>query len=163
MRRPLARASRMKVDEAGLAAWGRRIGREVRPPVFIGLSGPLGAGKSVLARAVGEGAGVCDRMPSPTFNILFRYETADGRAVIHADLYRLRSADELGGIGWEDVVDDEEAIVLVEWPERAGEELPPDRWEIDLDFPRRGPGLRRVEVSSRGDPPPLPGFPVTVL
>lgn len=153
----------MTLTEGELAAWGRRIGSDVRVPVFIGLSGPLGAGKSVLARAVGEGAGVLEPMPSPTFNILFRYRRADGGTLVHADLYRLRSADELGGIGWEDVVGDEVAIVLVEWPERAGRELPADRWEVSLGFPRRGPGLRRVEVRSCGDPPTLPGFPVRVL
>lgn len=153
----------MTLTEKELTSWGRRIGRDVRTPVFIGISGPLGAGKSVLARAVARGAGVRETMPSPTFNILFRYETGNGGAVIHADLYRLRSADELGGIGWEDVVGDEMAVVLVEWPERAGKELPADRWEIDLGFPRRGPGLRQVEVRSCGDPPALPGFPVSVL
>lgn len=151
----------MTLTERELAAWGRCIGREVRPPVFIGLSGPLGAGKSVLARAVGEGAGVRETMPSPTFNILFRYAVAEDRAVIHADLYRLRSADELAGIGWDDVVAEEDAIVLVEWPGRAEAGLPADRWEVRLDFPRRAPNLRRVEVTSCGDPPPLPGFPVS--
>ncbi len=153
----------MKVTEAELAAWGRRVGREVRPPVFIGLSGPLGAGKSVLARAVGEGAGVRDPMPSPTFNILFRYEAGERGAVIHADLYRLRSPEELAGIGWEDLVGDEEAIVLVEWPVRAGARLPAERWEVRLRYAGDGERLREVEVQSFGDPPPLPGFPVRAL
>lgn len=154
----------MRVTEAELAAWGRRIGREVRPPVFIGLRGPLGAGKSVLARAVAEGAGVCGYLPSPTFNLLFRYEIggyeSGGRgAVIHADLYRLRSPKELDGIGWDDVVGDEEAIVLVEWPERAGAHLPGERWEVHLRYAAGGADLREAEVNSFGDPPPLPGFP----
>lgn len=153
---------RVTLTERELVAWGWRIGSEVGRPVFIGISGPLGAGKSVLARAVAGGAGVNETMPSPTFNILFRYETAEEGPVIHADLYRLRSADELAGIGWDDVVGDEEAIVLMEWPERAGEQLPPDRWEIRLGFPDEGVELRRVEVASQGDPPELPGFPAGV-
>ena len=161
----------MKLTEAEIAAWGRRIGAEVRPPVFIGIRGPLGAGKSVLARAVAAGAGVAEYLPSPTFNILFRYGLEGGGAVIHADLYRLRSADELAGIGWDDVVGDEEAIVLVEWPERAGWELPADRWEVRLGYPEveadEATGaeddsgeLRRVAMESFGAPPRLPGFPV---
>lgn len=153
---------RVTLTERELVAWGRRMGREVGRPVFIGMSGPLGAGKSVLARAVAGGAGVSETMPSPTFNILFRYETAARGPVIHADLYRLRSVDELAGIGWDDVVGDEEAIVLMEWPERAGGRLPPDRWEIRLGFPDEGAQLRWVEVASHGDPPELPGFPAGV-
>lgn len=152
----------MRVTEAELTAWGRRVGREVRRPVFIGLGGPLGAGKSVFARAVAEGAGVREYMPSPTFNLVFRYETGDGGAVIHADLYRMRSPDELPGIGWDDVMGDDEAIVLVEWPERAGAHLPEDRWDVLLGYSPGGRGLREVEVRSRGRAPPLPAFPVGV-
>lgn len=154
----------MNVTEAELVAWGRRVGREVRPPVFIGLRGPLGAGKSVLARAVAEGAGVCEYMPSPTFNLVFRYEVGGDEsgghsAVIHADLYRLRSPEELAGIGWDDVAGDEEAIVLVEWPERAGRHLPRERWEVHLRYAGGGGGRREIEVKPFGGPPPLPGFP----
>ena len=152
----------MTLTEGELVAWGRHVGATVGAPVFIGIRGPLGAGKSVLARAVGKGAGVRETMPSPTFNIVFRYAAPEGRAVIHADLYRLRSAGELTGIGWDDVVGDDEAIVLVEWPERAGTELPADRWEIRLGFPRRAADSRSVAVTSHGDPPPLPGFPAGV-
>ena len=167
---------RLTVTEGELGAWGRRIGAEVEPPVFVGLRGPLGAGKSVLARAVAEGAGVREYLPSPTFNIVFRYglgeRAADGRAagvgevgggaasVVHADLYRLRSVEELGGIGWDDLVGDEGAVVLVEWPERAGGELPADRWEVTLGYVAGDPGLRTVEVERCGEPAPLPAFPV---
>lgn len=159
------------VTEAELVAWGRRIGAELGPPAFIGLQGPLGAGKSVLARAVAEGAGVRECVPSPTFNIVFRYGLAgraDGSAgglassVVHADLYRLRSVEELGGIGWDDLVGDEGAIVLVEWPEHAGGELPADRWELTLGYAKGDPGLRTVEVERYGEPSALPAFPVGV-
>ncbi len=155
----------MTVTEAELVAWGRRIGREVSAPVFIGLSGPLGVGKSVLARAVAEGAGVRDYLPSPTFNLLFRYETggrgaAGGDTVIHADLYRLESAAELAGIGWHDLLGDEEAIVLVEWPERAGPYLPGDRWEVRLEYADSEEGLREVEARAFGEPPRLPAVTV---
>lgn len=151
----------MKLTEDQLTLWGRRIGREIRVPVFIGLKGPLGAGKSVFARAVALGAGVEDELPSPTFNVLFRYPAGDVTSLVHADLYRLDSPSELAEIGWEDVLA-ENGIVLVEWPERAGDALPRDRWEIELDFPRGEPNLRTVSVERHGVPSPLPGFPVSI-
>ena len=82
--------------------------------------------------------------------------------MVHADLYRLRSVEELGGIGWDDLVGDEGAIVLVEWPGRAGGELPADRWEVTLGYAAEDPGLRRVEVERHGQPPGLPAFPAGV-
>ena len=152
----------MRVTEEALAGWGRRIGAEARPPVFIGLRGPLGAGKSVFARAVARGAGVEGALPSPTFNIVFRYALPGGRAVIHADLFRLRTVTELAGIGWEELLDDEGAIMLVEWCGRAGDALPPDRWEVGLGFVPGDAGRRAVEIERFGEPVALPRPPVAV-
>lgn len=168
------------LTEDELVAWGRRIGATAEVPVFIGLIGPLGAGKSVLARAVARGAGVEGALPSPTFNIVFRYPvpglrdggggpgrgrrarrrgTGNAAAVIHADLFRIASARELAGIGWEDMVADPGAIVLVEWCGRAGGELPYNRWEVTLGFVDDG-ARRAVRVDRIGEPVPLPGFRV---
>lgn len=146
----------MRVREEELTTWARRVGAEVEVPVFIGLRGPLGAGKSVFARAVARGAGVEGALPSPTFNLVFRYALPGGRAVIHADLFRVRSEAELAGIGWEDLLDDDGAIVLVEWCGRAGESLPRDRWEVALGFDPDKVGVRVVEVARFGEPAALP-------
>ena len=67
----------MRLDEADLGRWGRRIGESLATPAVIGLTGPLGAGKSVLARAIGAGAGVDETMPSPSHNLIFRYQRTD--------------------------------------------------------------------------------------
>ena len=165
----------MILTEQELQAWGQRIGAEVEAPIFIGLRGSLGAGKSVLARAIARGAGVVGAIPSPTFNLLFRYEADGGRVVVHMDLYRLRDPEELWELGWEELGSSGE-IVLVEWPECAGDHLPPDRWDIEIARPsdeeEAGPGassehrplemLRRVQVRRIGEPPVLPGFSVRV-
>ncbi len=124
----------MRLDERELVRWGERIGASVRTPCFIGLAGALGAGKSVLARAIGAGAGVRSEMPSPTFNLLFRYDGEGGRRVVHLDLYRLSSPDEVWELGWSELGAEDE-IVLVEWPERAGDLLHEDRWVIELSVP----------------------------
>jgi tRNA threonylcarbamoyl adenosine modification protein YjeE len=135
------------------------VGERAETPLFIALSGPLGAGKSVLARAVARGAGVEGAVPSPTFNLCFRYDGREGRQVVHMDLYRLASPDELWELGWEEI-GGENDLVLVEWAERAEDALPSDRWDIHLEPVGADPDLRRVTVARVGDPPALPGFPV---
>jgi tRNA threonylcarbamoyladenosine biosynthesis protein TsaE len=151
----------MTLTERELIRWGQRIGAEVEAPVLLGLQGQLGAGKSVLARAIARGAGVEGAMPSPTFNLLFRYPARDGLEVVHMDLYRLRSPEELWELGWDELGHEAE-IVLVEWSERAGEHLPEDRWDVHLAPPEPGSPLRIVQARRVGAPPHLPGFPVTL-
>jgi tRNA threonylcarbamoyladenosine biosynthesis protein TsaE len=151
----------MLLTERELTLWGRRIGTEVEAPIFLGLRGQLGAGKSVLARAIARAAGVEGAMPSPTFNLLFRYPAREGVEVIHLDLYRLRDPEDLWELGWEELGQGGE-IVLVEWPERAGPHLPDHRWDIHLLPPEPGSHLRMVQVERSGEPPHLPGFPVTL-
>jgi tRNA threonylcarbamoyladenosine biosynthesis protein TsaE len=146
------------LDEAGLVAWGERIGREAGLPLVLALRGPLGAGKSVLARAVARGAGVTGALPSPTFNLLYRYELSGGRAVVHLDLYRLTRADEVWELGWRELGGEGE-LVVIEWPERAEALLPVDRYDVWLEPETADAGLRRVKVERRGEPGPLPGPP----
>jgi tRNA threonylcarbamoyl adenosine modification protein YjeE len=151
----------MNLSEAELARWGGVIGAEVHVPMFVLLRGPLGAGKSVLARAIARGAGVEGAMPSPTFNILFRYPTSRGFQVVHLDLYRVSEPEELWELGWQELGAPDE-LVLVEWPERAEEHLPRDRWEVTLAHVDGDPDSRTVEVNRVGRPPHLPGFPVSL-
>ena len=144
-------------DQPALEEWGHRLGSWLvaRPTgVFIGLRGDLGAGKSVLARAVAAGAGVRAAMPSPTFNLLFRYTTSTGCSVAHLDLYRMTDPDEVWELGWEELSGGNE-IALVEWPERAGRLLPADRWEITLE-PVANPEQRVMSVQLFGDAPAFP-------
>jgi len=151
----------MILTEGNLVRWGNRIGKEVPGPLFLGLKGPLGAGKSVLARAVARGAGVEGPIPSPTFNLLFRYPTPSGATIVHIDLYRIEGREELWELGWGELGSSSE-IVLVEWPERAGDSLPDDRWEVELLVRDEGSDLRDVSVIRFGSPPHLPGFPVSL-
>ncbi|MGE0160047.1 MAG: tRNA (adenosine(37)-N6)-threonylcarbamoyltransferase complex ATPase subunit type 1 TsaE [Gemmatimonadales bacterium] len=144
----------MRLTESELRTWGRRLGETVAAPVVIALEGPLGAGKSVLARAIGEGAGVSEPMPSPTFTLLQRYLARGEHEVVHLDLYRLSSPDELWELGWMQIPAENE-IVLVEWPERAGEHLPSNHWRIRLGLLPGQPHLRQVDIARVGDPAPI--------
>jgi tRNA threonylcarbamoyladenosine biosynthesis protein TsaE len=145
-----------ELTEEELVAWGERVGAEVEVPVVFALNGDLGAGKSTLARAVARGAGVEGAVPSPTFNLLFRYDTPRG-AVHHLDLYRLERQDDVWELGWSELGAGPD-LVLIEWAENAESLLPSPRWEVTLEE-CGDPERRRVELAAVGEPPALPSLP----
>jgi tRNA threonylcarbamoyladenosine biosynthesis protein TsaE len=149
---------RALLSEADLTRWGEQIGASAPAPLVIALHGPLGAGKSVLARAVARGAGVHGAIPSPTFNLLFRYPAAAGREIVHLDLYRIRGPEELGELGWDELGLPHE-ILLVEWAERAGRMLPAHRWDVELRPVYGDPLLREVTVTAKGQPAGIAALP----
>jgi tRNA threonylcarbamoyladenosine biosynthesis protein TsaE len=136
----LAERSRLVLDEEELREWGRELGRASAPPLVITLTGELGAGKTTLAQAICDGYGVEEPVTSPTYAIVHRY-VAPKSPVYHVDLYRLDDPSQLTNIGWDDRVS-EHAIVIVEWPERAGTRIPPDHLPIDIDYVAGEPGRR---------------------
>jgi len=96
---------------------GREIGARLKPPVLILLSGDLGAGKTTLAKGIASGLGAAEEeeVTSPTFTLMHKY---DGRTrVYHVDLYRIADPHDFETLGLEDVFD-EQAVVIVEWPEK---------------------------------------------
>ena len=102
---------------AAVQAEGERLGRELRSSSVVWLEGPLGAGKTTLARAIVRGRGVSDGATSPTYNLVHHYEGRRG-SVYHVDCYRLRHPDEAADLDWETMVASD--LLLIEWPERAG-------------------------------------------
>lgn len=100
------------------------IGEVLSPGDTILLNGPVGAGKSLFARAVIQSLQTePEDVPSPTFTLVQLYETGHGE-IWHSDLYRIRSADEIEELGLFDAF--ETAICLIEWPDRLGEMAPQD-------------------------------------
>ncbi len=144
-----------ELDQQTLERWGTELGRAaIEAEAFVCLSGPLGAGKSTLVRAACRAVGVTGSIPSPTFTLVIRHETSDGRPVWHADLYRLEDPSLLVDAGWPELLEGEGAV-FVEWAERAGDWLPADRWEVELGFTKQ-PETRRVSIRSVGAAPPPP-------
>jgi len=96
---------------------GRELGRRLKPPVLVLLSGELGAGKTTLTKGIVSGLGAADEdeVTSPTFTLVHKY--ARGTPVYHVDLYRIGDFHDLETLGLEDVFS-EQAVVIVEWPDR---------------------------------------------
>jgi len=121
------------LGESALASWGRAIGQRVEPPLWIAMSGPLGAGKSVMARAICRGAGIAGNIPSPSFTLVQLYTSPRGFDIYHVDLFRLRSGDPFEPLGWDELLAGS-GLVLLEWADRAGDQQPADRWDVALDY-----------------------------
>ena len=97
----------------------------------ISLSGPLGAGKSALARAIIISANPNETdIPSPTFSLVQTYELADRTPLWHLDLYRIESPEAALQLGLEDAFVD--AVCLIEWPDRLEKFLPKSALSVDL-------------------------------
>lgn len=132
----------MLASEAETRTFGHRLARQLAPGDAVFLEGDLGAGKTTLARAIIETlTGVTDAT-SPTFTLVQIYDLANGAQLWHADLYRLEHPDEIEELGLYDAF--EEAITLVEWPERMGRWRPRNRIDIALTQPDNGAGTQRM-------------------
>ncbi|KST56831.1 tRNA threonylcarbamoyladenosine biosynthesis protein TsaE [Methylobacterium sp. GXS13] len=105
-------------EETATEDLGLFLSEFLLPGDVVALSGGLGGGKTTLARAVIRELAGDPRLevPSPTFTLIQPYTARDGRTIVHADLYRLRDPDELVELGFEEMAED--AITLVEWPDR---------------------------------------------
>ncbi len=113
-----------------------------RAGAVIYLNGPLGAGKTTVARGLLRALGVSGTIRSPTYTLLEPYEW-EGRTLVHLDLYRLRDAGELEPLGLRDYPP-ERCWWLIEWPERAASRLPAPDLAVGLAHDGAG---RRAELS----------------
>lgn len=131
-------ASLRLVDEAATAALGARLAPLLRRGDVLCLSGPLGAGKTSLARSLLEALGHPGEVPSPTYAIVQPYDALEP-PVWHVDLFRIAAAEDLAELGLDEARG--QAALLIEWPERAGPGAWPDalrfEFEVMADDSRR--------------------------
>ena len=107
----------------------RRLADELKPGDVVCLEGDLGAGKTTFTQGLAAAMGVKGRVNSPTFCIVQEHRAIPQPYLVHMDLYRLHGEDDVIAIGWEDYLA-EGAILVVEWPERAGSLVPPNARHI---------------------------------
>lgn len=133
-------------SEYETVSFGKKLGNLLKGGEVITLSGPLGAGKTSLAKGVGEGLRISSgEITSPTF--ILRAEHVGRLPLAHIDLYRLDSESEVERLG---LFEQEEAltVLLIEWPEIAGATLPPERIEITIS--PSGEAKRRITIEGIG-------------
>jgi tRNA threonylcarbamoyladenosine biosynthesis protein TsaE len=122
------------------------VGELLRAGDVVSLVGDLGAGKTVFARGVARALGVTEPVVSPSFTIVREY---DGRMpLVHVDVYRIDTVQELYDLGFEELVRDD-AVTLVEWGDMIDGLLPPDRLDVRL-APGDTDDERVVEIEGHG-------------
>ena len=131
--------------EVDTARLGAALAGELRAHEAVCLSGPLGAGKSSLARGLIRAlVGADIEAPSPTFTLVQTYQTPR-LALAHFDLYRLVKPEEVAELGLDEALD--EGAAVIEWPDKLGHHLPRDRLDVELHIEG---ARRRARLSAHG-------------
>jgi tRNA threonylcarbamoyladenosine biosynthesis protein TsaE len=135
-------------SEADTLALGAGIARGLAPGMVVFLSGELGAGKTTLARGILRGLGYTGRVKSPTFTLVEVYKLSR-LYLYHFDFYRFNNPKELGDAGFRELFN-REAVCLVEWPEKAGAELPAADLRISIDAAGTGRCVEIIAATEAG-------------
>lgn len=130
-------------SEDDMVKLGQTLAIRLTKPSVITLSGDLGAGKSVLARAIIRALGHEGAVKSPTYTLVETYST-NGWQIAHLDLYRLNDPEELHYLAFDDIVANCD-LIIVEWPGRAGKLLPKATLTIAIEYLQPG---RSVSIVS---------------
>lgn len=116
-----------------MVALGAEVASELDEGSVLALVGDLGAGKTHFTKGLASGLGADADVTSPTFSLAHEYE--GGRLTLfHFDFYRMETQDEVLGIGWDEYLDaaDESGVIVVEWPNKFPELLPPNTIWLEL-------------------------------
>ena len=135
------------VDETATEGLGAALGRACHFGCQIHLHGQLGAGKTTLVRGFLRALGHAGAVRSPTYTLIEPYDL--GRPVYHLDLYRLSDPEELEYLGLRDL-QQEQPILLVEWPDRGAGALPAPDLVIELAYAGRSREARLVAHTEQG-------------
>jgi tRNA threonylcarbamoyladenosine biosynthesis protein TsaE len=135
-------------DGAAMERLGRQLASSVCQPGVIYFQGELGTGKTTLVRSLLRGCGYAGKVRSPTYTLVEPYPLGE-LTVYHLDLYRLAAPDELEWLGIRDLLA-EPSLLLVEWPERGGDQLPVPDLILSLDYQDHGRRVTCRMLTARG-------------
>ena len=111
-------------------AMGEEFAKTLTPGSVVCLYGDLGAGKTTFAQGIAKGLGIKNRIISPTFIIVRTYKLSQLNNFYHIDLYRIETEKDIEGLGLEEILNDKDAIVVIEWAEKLGSKMPKKRTDI---------------------------------
>lgn len=120
---------------------GFRMGRELKSGDVVALEGPLGAGKTVFVQGLAGALGITEAVSSPTFTIISEYRGL--MTLYHMDLYRLNTPEEFAFLGVEEIIEGD-GVTVVEWGEKAGDELPERSIRVNITIGDDGERLIQV-------------------
>jgi tRNA threonylcarbamoyladenosine biosynthesis protein TsaE len=128
-------------NEQETKALGKQLGLACSSGSVVSLRGPLGSGKTVIAKGVAEALEINEAIVSPTFTLIQEYQGRD--ELHHMDLYRIEGVEEFGGIGGEELLYGK-GITLIEWSEKIDEILPEHTIKVELSI--QPDGTRKITV-----------------
>lgn len=108
----------------------KQLGKSLKTPHIIALYGSLGSGKTTFIQGLAKSLGIEKRVLSPTFVFIRQYELARDNKFYHVDLYRLDSGKDVDAIGLAEILEDKDALVAIEWPEKIEKFLPKNTMKI---------------------------------
>lgn len=126
---------------------GFRLGRELKSGDVVALEGPLGAGKTVFVQGLAGALGITEAVSSPTFTIISEYRGS--MTLYHMDLYRLNTPEEFAFLGVEEIIEGD-GVTVVEWSEKAGDELPERSIRVNITIGEDGERLIQVGQPKAG-------------
>ena len=133
----------------GTVKLAEKVAKRIREGTVVCLEGNLGAGKTLFVQSMAKTLGVQSEVTSPTFNLMIIYEGFC--PIVHFDLYRIQTEEELEEIGFYEYTDFPEGIVLIEWGEKFTDALPDDYVRIEIERIKETRNMRRITFSCVGE------------
>ena len=124
--------------------WGEKLAKDfLHPGDLVIVAGELGVGKTQLVKGIAKGLGIKEEIKSPSFSLVHEYRKGDF-IFYHLDFYRLEEEEEVIDLGWEEYLEDEKGIVVVEWGDKFPSIFPPPFFLVRLSYGKED--RRDIEV-----------------
>lgn len=131
---------------------GAEFAKNLKLGDIVALTGDLGAGKTEFIKGICKYFEVDEFVTSPTFTIINQYNGVIANrefSIFHLDLYRIKKAEELTEIGFDECLNDKDIIKLIEWPENAGNKLVDVDFQVKIDLDDDDVNYREIKISQR--------------